>query len=100
MARRRKGSSTPSVTATGISSTCVLLQSRARLRRERCGPAQFHRSDNVEVIRCRSAIVGLLWDSPMSIVHRVYNFSAGPAVMPLPALDEMQRDLLALPGVG
>jgi phosphoserine aminotransferase len=31
---------------------------------------------------------------------RVYNFSAGPAVMPLPVLEEAQRDLLALPGVG
>src|SRR5262245_23374977 len=33
-------------------------------------------------------------------VHRVFNFAAGPAVMPLPVLEEMQRDLLALPGVG
>jgi phosphoserine aminotransferase len=33
-------------------------------------------------------------------VHRVYNFSAGPAVMPLPVLEEAQRDLVALPGVG
>jgi len=31
---------------------------------------------------------------------RVYNFSAGPAVLPLPALEQAQRDLLALPGVG
>ena len=28
---------------------------------------------------------------------RVYNFSPGPAVLPLPALQEAQRDLLALP---
>ena len=33
-------------------------------------------------------------------VHRVYNFSAGPAVLPLPVLEEIQRDLVALPGVG
>ena len=33
-------------------------------------------------------------------VHRVYNFSAGPAVLPLPVLEEAQRDLVALPGVG
>src|SRR5262247_135797 len=33
-------------------------------------------------------------------VHRVFNFSAGPAVMPLSVLEEIQRDLLALPGVG
>ena len=31
---------------------------------------------------------------------RIYNFSAGPAVMPLPVLEEAQRDLIALPGVG
>lgn len=33
-------------------------------------------------------------------VHRIYNLSAGPAVLPLPVLEEAQRDLLALPGVG
>jgi len=31
---------------------------------------------------------------------RVYNFSPGPAVLPLPALEEAQRDLVALPGTG
>jgi phosphoserine aminotransferase len=31
---------------------------------------------------------------------RIYNFSAGPAVMPLSVLEEAQRDLIALPGVG
>lgn len=31
---------------------------------------------------------------------RVYNFSAGPAVLPEPVLAEAQRDLLALPGAG
>src|SRR5215468_10965644 len=33
-------------------------------------------------------------------VQRVYNFSAGPAVLPLSVLEEAQRDLVALPGVG
>jgi phosphoserine aminotransferase len=33
-------------------------------------------------------------------VHRVFNFSAGPAVLPLPVLEQIQRDLVALPGVG
>jgi phosphoserine aminotransferase len=33
-------------------------------------------------------------------VHRVYNFSAGPAMLPLPVLEQAQRDLVALPGVG
>src|SRR5215467_3690360 len=36
----------------------------------------------------------------MTDVHRVYNFSAGPAVLPLSVLEEIQRDLVALPGVG
>jgi len=31
---------------------------------------------------------------------RIYNFSAGPAVLPLPVLEEAQRDLVSLPGVG
>jgi phosphoserine aminotransferase len=33
-------------------------------------------------------------------VHRVYNFSSGPAVLPLPVLEHIQRDLVALPKVG
>jgi len=33
-------------------------------------------------------------------VHRIFNFSAGPAVLPVPVLEEAQRDLVALPGVG
>jgi phosphoserine aminotransferase len=36
----------------------------------------------------------------MPTVHRIHNFSAGPAMMPVPVLEEMQRDLIALPGVG
>src|ERR1041385_3517206 len=36
----------------------------------------------------------------MTTVHRVFNFAAGPAVLPLPVLEEIQRDLVALPGVG
>lgn len=35
-----------------------------------------------------------------NLVHRIYNFSAGPAVMPLAVLEQAQRDLVALPGVG
>jgi len=34
------------------------------------------------------------------MTHRIYNFSAGPAVLPLPVLEEAQRDLIELPGVG
>jgi phosphoserine aminotransferase len=36
----------------------------------------------------------------MTTIHRVHNFSAGPAVMPLTVLEEIQRDIIALPGVG
>ena len=36
----------------------------------------------------------------MATMTRVYNFSAGPAVLPLPVLEEAQRDLISLPGVG
>src|SRR5215470_14083817 len=36
----------------------------------------------------------------MTTIHRVHNFSAGPGVMPLPVLEQIQRDLVALPGVG
>src|SRR3954464_8053851 len=36
----------------------------------------------------------------MTTIHRVYNFSAGPAVLPLAVLEEIQRDLLSLPGAG
>jgi len=32
--------------------------------------------------------------------QRIYNFSAGPAVLPLEVLEEAQRNLVSLPGVG
>ncbi len=34
------------------------------------------------------------------MTQRLFNFSAGPAVLPLPVLEEAQRDMLSLPGVG
>jgi phosphoserine aminotransferase len=34
------------------------------------------------------------------MTERIYNFSSGPAVLPLPVLEHVQRDLVALPGVG
>src|SRR3954465_13571749 len=36
----------------------------------------------------------------MTTVHRVINFSAGPAVLPVSVLEQIQADLVALPGVG
>jgi len=33
------------------------------------------------------------------MTERIFNFSAGPAVIPLPVLEEAQREMLALPGV-
>lgn len=34
------------------------------------------------------------------MTERVFNFSAGPAVLPVPVLEQAQQELLALPGVG
>src|SRR6266516_429720 len=34
------------------------------------------------------------------MTERIYNFSAGPAVLPLSVLEEAQRDMLSLPGIG
>ena len=36
----------------------------------------------------------------MPTTVRIFNFSAGPAVLPLPVLEQAQRDMLSLPGVG
>ncbi len=36
----------------------------------------------------------------MATTTRIFNFSAGPAALPEPVLEEAQRDLMALPGVG
>jgi phosphoserine aminotransferase len=36
----------------------------------------------------------------MPTTTRVFNFSAGPAVLPVPVLEQAQRDLVALPDVG
>jgi phosphoserine aminotransferase len=36
----------------------------------------------------------------MTTMTRIFNFSAGPAVLPVEVLEEAQRDLLSLPGVG
>lgn len=36
----------------------------------------------------------------MSANSRVWNFSSGPAVLPLSVLEQVQRDLVTLPGVG
>lgn len=34
------------------------------------------------------------------MTKRIFNFSSGPAILPLPVLEQAQRDLVALPGVG
>ena len=36
----------------------------------------------------------------LTTTTRIYNFSAGPAMLPLPVLEQAQRDLISLPGVG
>jgi phosphoserine aminotransferase len=37
---------------------------------------------------------------PTTTTDRIFNFAAGPAVLPVEVLEEAQRNLLALPGVG
>src|SRR5918992_3054 len=32
--------------------------------------------------------------------ERIYNFSAGPAVLPVPVLEQAREEMLSLPGVG
>ena len=39
-------------------------------------------------------------DRSSASAQRVFNFSPGPAVLPLPVLEQAQAELLALPGVG
>src|SRR5919205_343520 len=34
------------------------------------------------------------------MTERIFNFSAGPAVLPVPVLEEAQGDMVSLPGVG
>jgi phosphoserine aminotransferase len=34
------------------------------------------------------------------MTERIFNFSAGPAVLPVPVLEAAQKDMLSLPGVG
>lgn len=34
------------------------------------------------------------------MTERIFNFSAGPAVLPMPVLEQAQRELISLPGVG
>jgi phosphoserine aminotransferase len=36
----------------------------------------------------------------MKTTIRIFNFSAGPAVLPLPVLEQAERELVSLPGVG
>jgi phosphoserine aminotransferase len=38
--------------------------------------------------------------NPTSASDRVFNFSAGPAALPLPVLEQAQKELLSLPGCG
>src|SRR5207344_1048231 len=50
-------------------------------------------------VHCTLYVCGLSGES-MTTITRIFNFAAGPAILPLPVLEEAQRDLLTLPGVG
>ena len=41
-----------------------------------------------------------LTPSPKLMTERIFNFSAGPAVLPVPVLEEARAHMLTLPGVG
>src|SRR5712691_2254867 len=47
---------------------------------------------------CQEGHVVTIMENRMT--ERIYNFSAGPAVLPVPVLEEAHRDMLSLPGVG
>src|SRR5262245_66674454 len=52
---------------------------------------------------CETACFHISFDRLFTMAtttQRIFNFSAGPAVLPVPVLEEAQRDLVALPGVG
>ena len=38
--------------------------------------------------------------SLVAMSDRVVNFGSGPATLPLPVLEQVQRDLISLPGIG
>ena len=44
--------------------------------------------------------VAAIQEAIIMATPRVFNFAAGPAVLPLPVLEEAQRDLVSMPGVG
>src|SRR5690606_33578892 len=51
-------------------------------------------------LRCAARTQFAPRSSGITMSQRVFNFSPGPAVLPLEVLEEVQRDLLALPGLG
>src|SRR5262249_21005367 len=71
-----------------------------------------NKTDNTRalfILLVNQAVLAVYW-AELLLVHcgrdmsdtdgRLYNFSPGPAVMPLAVLREAQRDLVCLPGVG
>ncbi len=55
-------------------------------------------SEVANKVEARESIAGQLEFTKAS--ERIYNFSAGPAILPLPVLEQAQAELLALPNVG
>ncbi|MEG2174453.1 MAG: 3-phosphoserine/phosphohydroxythreonine transaminase [Oscillospiraceae bacterium] len=51
-------------------------------------------------IRYNDEISHILETGGISQMDRVYNFSAGPSMLPLPVLEQAQRDLVNYPGAG
>src|SRR5215211_9513809 len=68
---------------------CTMQNAECRMRRK---------TQNSQLITDNQAHHPEVTDMPT--VTRILNFSSGPAVLPVPVLEQVQRDLLALPGVG
>src|SRR5205809_3679882 len=63
---------------------------------------RFDRNSQLNNRKTASALPtpNTLTPSPKLMSERIFNFSAGPAVLPVPVLEEAQRDMLSLPNVG
>src|SRR3569623_1009987 len=71
---------------------CDLVRSRTPCRVYNAESARF-------ILLCLPTFFPIA-RSFIAMSQRVYNFSSGPAVLPLPVLEQAQREMLCVPGVG
>ncbi len=89
--RLRRGARPPSPASTSM----------AR-RHRRCATVSRRRTPTFSILQVVAALAEATQRSQtiMTTTTRIFNFSAGPAVLPVEVLEQAQRDLLSLPGVG